>query len=442
MVRAFVAAALLISASVATAEEMGTVPISSLSGKRGLSPFQLPTLAPLPWGEGWGEGSRQCRTPASHALREPLTRAPRDLSPRRGEDLHLPLTQNGGTWASGHVQGIAVDVQGGYIYYSFTHLLAKYDFSGKLIGTLVGWTGHLGDLDFNPTDGKVYGSLEYGKDKAFYIAVIDVKKLDRIGMEMGTVPISPLSEKRGLSPFPVRTEIFRTVYLPEVVDDYVAGRYGCSGIDGVGFGPAFGRVDGPHYLTVGYGIYSDTGRDDNDHQVLLQYDVSDWNKYARPLNEANPHHSGPSTLQGKYFVRTGNTTWGVQNLSYDDSLQRWFMGVYQGKKKSFPNYLLFAIDARTQPGMSDLVGVPDADGKGWEQGQLLELADDGLKDPSTGVRGWNQKSDVGFQPVGQGLFYLSVNSGNKGSQTSDLTLMRWTADANQPFTPVKPEEIR
>jgi hypothetical protein len=35
-------------------------------------------------------------------------------------------------WASGHVQGIAVDVQGGYIYYSFTNLLAKYDFSGKL----------------------------------------------------------------------------------------------------------------------------------------------------------------------------------------------------------------------------------------------------------------------------------------------------------------------
>lgn len=78
----------------------------------------------------------------------------------------LPLEQNGGTWNSGHVQGIAVDVQGGYIYYSFTNLLAKYDFSGKLVGTLVGWTGHLGDLDFNPADGKLYGSLEYKKDKA------------------------------------------------------------------------------------------------------------------------------------------------------------------------------------------------------------------------------------------------------------------------------------
>jgi hypothetical protein len=330
-----------------------------------------------------------------------------------------------------------VDVQGGYIYYSFTNLLARYDFSGKLIGTLVGWTGHLGDLDFNPADGKVYGSLEYGKEKAFYIAVIDAKRLDRVGIEAST------------------TDIFRTVYLPEVTKDFAADldgdgssdgerdhRYGCSGIDGVGFGPAFGRVDGPRYLTVAYGVYGDTGRDDNDHQVLLQYDVGDWKKYARPLNEAQLHRSGPDRLQGKYFVRTGNTTWGVQNLSYDDSLQRWFLGVYQGKKTSFPNYLLFAVDARTAPKLGALEGVPHPDGKGWEQGLLLTLAEDGLRDAATGVRGWNQKADVGFQPVGGNLFYLSVSSGGKGGQTADLTLMRWTGDANKPFIPVSSEQAR
>jgi hypothetical protein len=88
-----------------------------------------------------------------------------------------PLQQNGGTWPTSHVQGIAVDLQGGYIYYSFTTLLAKYDFSGRLVGTLVGWAGHLGDLDFNPRDGRVYGSLEYKKDQAFYIAVIDGSRI-------------------------------------------------------------------------------------------------------------------------------------------------------------------------------------------------------------------------------------------------------------------------
>lgn len=350
-----------------------------------------------------------------------------------GSPASLPLKQNGGTWDSGHVQGIAVDVKGGYIYYSFTNLLAKYDFNGKLIGTLVGWTGHLGDLDFNAADGRLYGSLEYGKEQTFYVAVIDVSRLDRVGIEAS------------------KTEIFRTVYLPEVTKDFAADmdgdgkvdhRYGCSGIDGVGFGPAFGRADGPRYLTVSYGIYGDTTREDNDHQVLLQYDVSGWNNYARPLNEADLHHSGPSTLQGKYFVRTGNTTWGVQNLSYDEPLQRWFMGVYQGKKPSFPNYLLFAVDARTQPKVGDLVGVRSADGKGWEQASLLALADDGLKDAATGVRGWNQKGDVGFQPVGRGLFYLSVSFGSKGSQTSDLTLMRWTGDAKQPFAPATVGDAR
>jgi hypothetical protein len=328
----------------------------------------------------------------------------------------LPLKQNGGTWASGHVQGIAVDVHGGYIYYSFTDLLAKYDFSGKLVGTLVGWTGHLGDLEFNPADGKVYGSLEYGKDQAFYIAVIDADRLDRVGIEAS------------------KSEIFRTVYLPEVAKDFVARHYGCSGIDGVGFGPAFGHAEGVRYLTVAYGVYGDTERTDNDHQVLLQYDIRDWNQYAKPLNESDLHHSGPTTLHGKYFVRTGNTTWGVQNLSYDETLQRWFLGVYRGKKPSFPNYLLFAIDARTQPNMSELVGVGE---RGW----LLELAKDGLKDAATGVRGWNQKADVGFQPVGHGLFYLSANSGRQGAQTSDLTLVRWTGDANQPFVPVQAKDM-
>lgn len=355
-----------------------------------------------------------------------------------------PLTQNGGSWHSGHVQGIAVDLKGGYIYYSFTNLLAKYDFDGKLVGTLVGWTGHLGDLDFNPADGKVYGSLEYKEDKAFYIAVIDVSRLDRVGVEAG------------------RTEIFRTVYLPEVARDYAADvngdgrfdgddgkfrgdvaaspdhRYGCSGIDGVAFGPEFGRSDGPRYLTVAYGIYGNTQRSDNDHQVLLQYDISDWARYASPLTETAPHRNGPAAVHGKYFVRTGNTTYGVQNLSYDDAQHRWFMGVYQGKKAAFPNYRLFAVDASAKPAEGDLIGVPD--GRGWERGRLLPLADDGLKDAASGVRGWNQKADVGSQPIGHGLFYLSENRKIGDMQTADLTLVRWTGDPDRPFVSVTAKE--
>ncbi len=365
--------------------------------------------------------------------------------PAQGETVPTPppvppLTQHGGTWPSGHVQGIAVDTEGGYIYYSFTNLLAKYDFSGRLIGTLAGWTGHLGDLDFNPADGKIYGSLEYKEDEAFYIAVIDAGRIDRAEMTASG-------------------DIFRTVYLPEVTADYAADmdgdgrfdgnigdtadhRYGSSGIDGVSFGPAFGRADGPRLLTVAYGIYGNTERADNDHQVLLQYDVTGWDALARPLAEEAPHRSGPATLAGKYFIRTGNTSYGVQTLAYDESLRRWFMGVYQGKKETFPNYLLFAVDALEQPLLGDLVGVPAPDGAGgWEQGQLIALADEGLADPASGVRGWNQKADVGFQPIGGGLAYLAVNSSGDGWQGADVTLMRWTGDAQAPFAPATAADL-
>jgi len=353
----------------------------------------------------------------------------------------LPLTHNGGSWPTSHVQGVAVDLAGGFIYYSFTTLLAKYDFKGNLVGTIGGFTGHLGDLDFNPADGRVYGSLEYKADQAFYIAVIEGAGLNRVGLDAAA------------------SELFRTVYLPEVAADYAADldgdgrfdgnvgrtadhRYGCSGIDGVSFGPAFGRTDGPRLLTVAYGIYANPAREDNDHQVLLQYDIADWARLARPLTEAEPHRSGPAEPHGKYFVRTGNTTYGVQNLAYDPTLERWLLGVYRGTKPAFPNYLLYAVEARTPPLRGDLIGVPGPEGPGFAQGLLLALAEDGLADPATGVRGWNQKADVGLQPVGEGLAYLATNAAVAGKQTADLTLVRWTGGPADPFVPVTAEELK
>lgn len=345
---------------------------------------------------------------------------------------HLPLKQDAGAWPTGHVQGIAVDIDGGYVYYSFTNMLAKYNFDGELVATLVGWTGHLGDIAFNPVDGHVYGSLEYKRDDAFYIAVVDGGALDRIGMDNE------------------RSPVMRTVHLAEVGRDYAADmdgdgkfdgdtantsdhRYGTSGIDGVAFGPAFGQASGKDLLTVGYGIYSNVGRKDNDHQVLLQYDVADWAGLARSLDEDALHRSGPRRVDGKYFLRTGNTRYGIQNLAYDADMGRWFMGVYAGHKPGFPNYTLFSVSADQAPVMGDLVGVPAAGEAGWEQGMLLELADDGLEDPATGIRGWRQKADVGFQPVGGGLFYVAQNSGGHGWQGAEITLHRWTGDPDRPL---------
>ncbi|MBO4208082.1 putative Ig domain-containing protein [Micromonospora echinofusca] len=339
---------------------------------------------------------------------------------------------SGGAWPAGHVQGIAVDQENGFIYYSFTNLLVKTDRDGNVVGTVGGFTGHLGDLDFNETDGRVYGSLEYKAQNAFYIAIVDVDAIDRIGMQAQN------------------SALVTTVHLAEVVADFTADldgngvfdgntgdtpdhRYGSSGIDGVSFGPRFGETGGTRYLTVAYGVYANLTRTDNDHQVLVQYDVRDWAGYEQPLVEAAPHRSGPTEVSGKYFVRTGNTTYGVQNLAYDDFLQRWFLGVYAGAKPEFPNYTLFAVDAATRPVRGELIGT------GGEQGLLVPLATDGLTHPATGIRGWFQKADVGIESLGDGLFYLARNGTRNGQQTADLTLYRWTGAADAPFAAVSRE---
>ena len=69
-----------------------------------------------------------------------------------------------GYWGKCHCQGIAVDETRGFIYYSFTTKLVKSDLDGNIIGTVDNIIGHLGCIDFNEKDGKVYASLEYKND--------------------------------------------------------------------------------------------------------------------------------------------------------------------------------------------------------------------------------------------------------------------------------------
>lgn len=274
-----------------------------------------------------------------------------------GENLRpLPDSLCPGTFKAGHVQGIALDREKGYVYFSFTTLLVKCDLEGNVVGTVKGLLGHLGCLAFNPADGRVYGSLEYKNDsigkgilkregvenlqlgEGFYIAVFDCDRISRMDMD---------AQADG---------VMTTVYLSEVYEDYSATgvdtlgnvrphRHGCSGIDGVSFGPAFCSADKPdeRLLTVAYGIYGELDRADNDNQVLLQYDISDWKKYERPLQQGSLHRSGPAAPKGKYFVPTGNTTWGVQNLEYDAFSGCWYMAVYKGKKPQNPNYSHFKV---------------------------------------------------------------------------------------------------
>ncbi|MFG1683197.1 hypothetical protein ACGFNP_23720 [Nonomuraea sp. NPDC049269] len=347
----------------------------------------------------------------------------------------LPTEVYGGAWPAGHVQGIAIDQKKGYMYFSFTNLLVKTDLAGKPIGSVTGFTGHLGDLDFNSRDGRVYGSLEYKAAKSFYIAIFDVDRITSLDMNAET------------------SDVVTAVYLKDVVDDYSADmngdgvfdgdtaatpdhRYGCSGIDGVAFGPAFGKRGAPDKLTVAYGIYANADRQDNDYQVILQYDIKQWRKYERPLTQTAPHTSGPDKSDGKYFVRTGNTTYGVQNLEYDGFTGNWFMAAYKGIKPTFPNYSFFMIDGSKRPVQGAIEGQPQPG-----QGATLSLVRRGLHDAATDVWGWEFGGQYGLAALDDGRYYVSqqgtVVEDGVTKQTARAQLHRWTGQTPAPFERVE-----
>ena len=347
-----------------------------------------------------------------------------------------------GPFKAGHIQGIAVDQKKGYIYYSYTTMLIKTDLQGRIVGSVTGLLGHLGDLDLNEADGRVYGSLEYKNDaigrgilnmekstrtldNAFYIAIFDVDRIDRVGMS---------AEKDG---------IMTTVYLPTVLEDYLAEvatsegkkahRLGCSGIDGVAFGPKFGSTSGKEYLTVAYGIYSEKDRSDNDYQVLLQYDTEKWAKYERTLSQDDMHQMGPRKPAGQYFVFTGNTTYGVQNLEYDPFTEAWLMAVYKGVKEHYPNYTLFAADAKARPAKQTLQGIPYI-----KKGLVVPLKAEGLKDATTGIRGWMWGvGSTGMAALGGGYYYFSHNYNSEQGQGSTIRMYRYTDLKDEAFEEVK-----
>lgn len=330
-----------------------------------------------------------------------------------------------------HVQGIATDKNREFMYYSCTTFLAKTDMEGNIIGTVKGLAGHLGCIAYNYENGKVYGSLEYKCDiigacilngikklenketkvpDAFYVAIFDVDKIDRMDMD---------AEKDG---------VMKVVHLNEVLEDYQAEghRYGCSGIDGITFAPAPGRNDDYKYLYISYGIYSDLDRNDNDNQVILRYDVKDWNKYEKPLSQENICTEGPTKPDDKYFVYTGNTTYGVQNLEYDEKTGYIFAAVYKGKKEKFPNFPMFVIDLNKKSERSDIKGT-------GEKGDVLFLAEAGELDENTGIKGINfPYGATGMISLGDGYFYFSKDFANEDG-TRGTVVGLYEFDGNKSF---------
>ena len=245
----------------------------------------------------------------------------------------------------------------------------KTDLQGNVLGSVNGLLGHLGCLEFNAEDGRVYGSLEYKND----------------------------------------------------------------GIDGVSFGPAFGMKDDRNYLTVAYGVYGDTTRTDNDYQVLLQYDIASWHDYERTISQEKMHQEGPAEPDGQYFVFTGNTSYGVQNLEYDPQSGLWLMAVYNGKKSCYPNYSLFAADGSSKPAKQTLKGVPYR-AEAW----VVPLAELGEKDAASGISGWKKAmGSTGLESLGNRHYLVAKSFSTQEGSGAKLRIYRFDPDQKEPFVEVK-----
>lgn len=315
-----------------------------------------------------------------------------------------------------HVQGIALDQKEDCMYCSFTSAFYKTDLEGNITGSVTGINGHLGAMTFDPVARKVYASLEFKDDaigrsvsrtlgaeehkreeSRFYVAEIDVDRIT--GLEM------PFEEVMKLHPI----EDAGRDYLAKVEVDgmELEHRYGCSGIDGVTIGPAFGsdsrKAD---HLYVAYGVYGDTTRIDNDHNIILCYSLKDMSK---------PVH--------KYFVHTGNTRYGVQNMAYDSHSHKLYLAVYKGDKKQYPNYRMFVLDMAQEPFMAPLKDVP------YEEGDVEQLKVS---------EGWHFKwGSTGICALGDGRWFISENSKVDGMQICDARQYVLTGDSENPFTAIQ-----
>lgn len=344
--------------------------------------------------------------------------------------MHLPNHIFSGNWKEGHVQGVAVDTERGFVYYSFTTILLKTDLQGNPLASVKNIIGHLGCIAFDKEANRVYGSLELKHDiigrgimertgielaeeDAFYLVSFDLSKLDRMEMD---------AEKDG---------IMQAVYVRDVVRDYsekdnltgLPGRYGCGGMDGVSIGPVFGAAaDSTRKLFLAEGIKKELDRSDNDHQVLLQYDLSIFDTYGQPLTQRQPHHNGPEACEERYFFYTGNTNWGIQNLEYDPHTHYWFTAVYPGAKPEFENFRMFAIDGTVPARKEPLEGRPG------ETGLLLTSAKIGEGQKNNRIYGSHFKwGSTGIASLGNGDFYISHHGVIKEEALhfTDLNLYRF-----------------
>lgn len=232
-----------------------------------------------------------------------------------------------------HMQGFSTD--GENMYWSFTDSLVKTKKSGLMLRQVLIPAGHLGDIVYY--NGKIYGTvlgnslrgLPFGIWTSFEIHVFDA----------GTLALDHI------------------IRLDDCYEMYKNKEHGFNGVDGITVVPA---ADGKEArLMVACALF--TG-DEYDSQILLEYSFN-------------------GKLLDKHFVKTGNTVYGIQNLTRDPDTGNYWFSTYGGGDKSAPysnRNFLFCVS-------------PD-----------FEV-----------IEGYNLCTPYGLEAIGDGKFYLSVIAGPK-----------------------------
>jgi hypothetical protein len=314
-----------------------------------------------------------------------------------------------------HVQGVAVDTVAKCFYLSFTTSLVKTDYEGNVLASVDTINGHLGAMTFDAPSRKLYASLECKDDEIGQGIAKNLGK-EAYSKESSRFYIVEADVDRLSGPGTPASEVMKFYPVTEAIRDYKT-RYGCSGIDGVTIAPRIGKKPGKPCLYVAYGIYNDISRRDNDHQILLEYRLGKLQKHT-----------------AKYFVFTGNTNWGVQNLCYDANTGCVFMACYAGKKPEYPNYTLFAVPVMQKPGKKVLLGLEN-DGRH----PVLALWNQGLLSSVKGVRGWRfGDAATGFCTTGDGVWYVSKSVKRGKMYTAAVRRLEWKGGPGEvPFNEVK-----
>ena len=193
-----------------------------------------------------------------------------------------------------HMQGFSTD--GENMYWSFTDSLVKTKKNGLMLRQVPIPAGHLGDIVYY--NGKIYGTvlgnslkgLPFGIWTSFEIHVFDA----------GTLALD------------------RIIRLDDCYRMYEKRENGFNGVDGITVLPP--EKDRDAHLMVASALFDG---EEYDSQIILEYTFD-------------------GELVDKHFVKTGNTVYGIQNLTRDpENGDYWFStyGAYSKYPFQNKNYL-------------------------------------------------------------------------------------------------------